>query len=147
MPVRDAGQLGGGGQRQFGGQLTGKGVEHLGEMFDRGVIVAGDQLGDGPIPDQAPSPADPFGQVVELAGRLCDVTEIQERADFHQRQLDRLGQVDALRVQGAVPGRTQRGGDVGRIDQRHRQRGDDLPGGQLLRMHLAVQVHVGVGDQ
>ncbi len=41
----------------------------------------------------------------------------------------------------------QRRSDVGRIDQRHLQRGDDLLRGQLLRMHMAVEVYVGVRDQ
>ena len=132
-------------------------------MFDGRVVVAGEQLSDGSIPDQPPSPADPVGDVVDFAGGLGHITQVQQRPDFHQRQLDRLGYVETVRVEQTVAGSAQRvqrlhrlgehrclqdrRGDVGRIDQRYRQRGHDLPGGQLLRMHLAVQVHVGVRDQ
>ncbi|CFS23180.1 Uncharacterised protein [Mycobacterium tuberculosis] len=52
-------------------------------MFGGRVIVAGEQLGDGPVPDQSPSPANAFGQIVEFSGGLGHIAEIQQRADFH----------------------------------------------------------------
>ena len=90
-------------------------------MLCRRIVVGGQQLGDGAEPHQPPAPADPLGEVVELAGGLGDVAEVQQRADLHQRQLDRLGEVDALGVQRAVPRRPQRIQRLHRLTQ-HRRR-------------------------
>ena len=84
-PTDVAGQFGGGGQRQLGCQLAGKRIQHLSEMRCGRIVVAGEQLGDGSVPHQSPLPADPLGQVVELAGGLGHVAEVQQRADLHQR--------------------------------------------------------------
>jgi hypothetical protein len=70
-------QFGRRGERELGSQLTGQGVQDLGEMLCSRLVVGCQHLRDGAEPDEPPAPADPLGQIVELAGGLGDIAEVE----------------------------------------------------------------------